>query len=76
MAYKAKLRPKSPWQQDDCIGKWIGGCKNMSHQEAYYGKASVRCCPVERCVLFAITLAVDLGGDKIDFPRPKPKRAA
>ncbi len=70
MAYKAKLRTKSPWQQDDCIGKWLG-CKNMSYEEAYYGKASIRCCREERCVLFAITLAVDLGGDTVDLIRPK-----
>jgi hypothetical protein len=60
MAYKAKLRPKSEWQKDDCIARWIG-CRNESVQEAVYGKAAIRCCRRERCMLFAITLAVDYG---------------
>lgn len=60
MAYKAKLRSKSSWQKDDCIGKWIG-CKNESVDEAVYERAAVRCCRQERCVLFAVTLAVDAG---------------
>jgi len=62
MAYKAKLRSKSPWQQDDCIGKWIG-CKDKSVDEAVYGKAAVRCCRQERCMLFAVMFAVDQGGN-------------
>ena len=61
MAYKAKLRTKSEWQTDDCIGKWIIGCKDESVEEAVYEKAAVRCCRRERCMLFAITLAVDQG---------------
>ena len=60
MAYKAKLRPKSEWQKDDCIGWWIG-CKNKSVEEAAHGNAAVRCCQRERCVLFAVMLAVDQG---------------
>jgi len=61
MAYKAKLRIKSEWQKDDCIGRWIG-CKDESVEEAAYGRAAVRCCRRERCVLFAIMFAVDQGG--------------
>jgi hypothetical protein len=61
MAYRAKLRSKSDWQRDDCIGLWTG-CRNGSVEEAVYGRAAVRCCRRERCVLFAIQLAVDQGG--------------
>ena len=64
MAYKAKLRRKSAWQKDDCIGKWLG-CRNESVDEAVYGKAAVRCCQRERCVLFAIMLAVDQGEETV-----------
>ena len=60
MAYKAKLRSKSDWQKDDCIGKWIG-CRDESLEEAVYGMAAVRCCRRERCVLFAVVLATDQG---------------
>ena len=60
MAYKAKLRTKSDWQKDDCIGRWIG-CKDESLEEAVYERAAVRCCQRERCVLFAVVLATDQG---------------
>ena len=60
MAYKAKLRPKTEWQQDDCIGRWLG-CRNKSVEEAVHGSAAVRCCKRERCMLFAVTLAADQG---------------
>jgi hypothetical protein len=60
MAYKARLRRKSDWQQDDCIGWWIG-CRDESVEEAVYEKAAVRCCRRERCMLFAVKLAVDQG---------------
>ena len=61
MAYKAKLRSKSDWQKDDCIGRWIG-CRDESREEAVYERAAVRCCQRERCVLFAVVLAVNQGG--------------
>jgi len=61
MAYRAKLRSKSDWQKDDCIGIW-SGCRNKSIEEAVHGRAAVRCCRHERCALFAIRLAVDQGG--------------
>ncbi len=60
MAYKAKLRIKSDWQKDDCIGRWIG-CRDESLEEAVYERAAVRCCQRERCVLFAVVLATDQG---------------
>jgi hypothetical protein len=60
MAYKAKLRPKREWQQDNCIGWWLG-CKNESVEEAVHGNAAVRCCQRERCMLFAVVLAVEQG---------------
>ncbi|HEV8716014.1 MAG TPA: hypothetical protein VGX03_24700 [Candidatus Binatia bacterium] len=60
MAYKAKVRPKSEWQQDDCIGRWLG-CRNAAVEEAVYGRAAIRCCRRERCVLLAVRLAVDQG---------------
>jgi len=58
MAYKAELRLKSEWQQDDCIGWWLG-CRNTAVAEAVYGKAAIRCCQRERCMLVAVRLAVD-----------------
>jgi len=71
MAYKAKLRPKSEWQEDNCIGWWLG-CRNKSVEEAVHSSAAVRCCQQERCILFAVVLAVDQGqgyGEPVLQPR-------
>ena len=69
MAYRAKLRSKSAWQQPDCIGRWIG-CRNASVEEAVYGRAAVRCCRQEPCILFAIMLAVDQGDEPSESCAP------
>jgi len=69
MAYKAKLRPKTEWQQDNCIGWWLG-CRNKSVEEAVHGNAVVRCCQRERCMLFAVTLAVEQA-DPVEGPGVK-----
>ena len=64
MSYKAVLRKKSDFQKDSCIG-WLYGCKAPSIMEAAYKSACIRCCEKDRCITYAVKLAIDIEDGKL-----------
>ncbi len=51
---KIVLRPKRPWQKEDCIK---AGCRNKSTLEAVWRTASIRCCKNKECIREAAWIA-------------------